>query len=56
LKLLDSRCSLPLSVVIEGGNDVNKQTQGFHEFINGDGAGKTVLPTPSRLTGWLFHS
>jgi hypothetical protein len=25
MKLLDSHCSLPLSVVIEGGNDGSKQ-------------------------------
>jgi hypothetical protein len=33
LKSLDSRCSLPLSVVIEGGNDGSKQIRGFYEFI-----------------------
>jgi hypothetical protein len=33
LKLLDSRCSLPLSVVIEGGNDVSKKIRGFYELI-----------------------
>jgi hypothetical protein len=33
LKSLDSRCSLPLSVVIEGGNDGSKQFGGFYESI-----------------------
>jgi hypothetical protein len=37
LKLLDSRCSLPLSVVIEGGNDVSKQVRGFYDATRNTG-------------------
>jgi hypothetical protein len=50
MKLLDSRCSLPLSVVIEGGNDVSKQIQGFYEFIIHDGLLKPHIPVIPELT------
>jgi hypothetical protein len=65
LKSLDSRCSLPLSVVIEGGNDVCNQIQGFCDAISFraqkpmryGGLHSTRRQSPGKMTATLvlFH-